>query len=1628
MAEEDFIVSIGADSTAFFAELKNLKKGIAKELNDGQLSVQFKNALLGDLGRISKEAGQIKFDSVGTSLYKSLSTAIDEAFAARPNTLEIKPARNQETGRFQQQTTDVKLGDKEEQAAIVEAMRKRYALQDQMREGNLQGERNAAQQVIDVNRQQQRSIVQSMEMRFKAEDEAAGKRAEAQKAIQEEINSYPRLRYAMYDVANAANTLSQATLGVAAAAVTAFADYESAFTAVERTVGSDATTTQVANLRQELVQLSTEIPLAFGQLTEIASLGAQLGVAESDLTSFTDTVAKFAAVTNVSAPAAAQSFGAIKELLNVSAQDFDKLGSSIAYAGVNAVATESEILSVTTAIAGVSANAGLSTQYVLGLATSLASLRVPAEQSRGAMTRVFQEISRSAQQGGPALDEFARVIGTTRDEAQKLANSDMETFFNKFLNGLSGMDASQLTQSLDAMSLSDIRVTNTLARLSDNMDVVRKSMDDVSSSYAAGTQLNDAFGKVTDDLASKIITLNNSFTELQATAGAGLGEMLKPVLDFLTQFIGKISELGKTGVGQVILGITGAMMVLVGAAASLAAALALGFGGFLALRTAWAGANIEGIKLNSTLVQTISWLLKMPGATRPAELSMRGLGSAMVTTAGQSRVLNSAMKAMGWIGIIVAGLELASAAWKMYEDTQKTAAEKTAETAQAYFGESSGGLAEAFAKDMQSGAIAIQGINTQVASSQVSAKGWVSVLEDATGAQVALGKATTDATDIIETQTIAYSENAQKALANMLANNKAFQELFKAGGAFQITGADPEAFSKAILGDPVEGGKKYLASLMTGVQQQLNVGGTQLDFSKMIADNAAGGGYVMQAEIVNLGIELGITTAEAQELINAYTEMDAAASATAAEVEVGANAAAAATAANSALSVSEEDLAANLQATADEYKKYNDELFASVNARQDTMDAMSAFGTVLGEEGDAAAVAGGTLQATMAALIAEDPTVAAAKMQYLLEYLIANVPTATSTIAYLQQQIAKLSGGKGVSPKAFDISGFTKNLKAAGNAAASAAAKVRTLRDYASDLAKVFDRAFDIRFSSMTALDKISSGFLSIKENTENANKEISDLNATIDSLTADKALTEYFLSVAEAYGDTLRAGELRAELAKINSDLASENVNLSKAQDKTNKTLVGNSSAAIDNRKTITGLVKDYQDYIQSLASSGASQEDLAAATAAAKNDFMAQATQLGYNANELSMYAAAFDDVQVAIGNIDRGITVAANMNPALQALNEFEAQAAASGARAGKNYASAFEEETSQIDPARDKEALSKKADEFWNAVTFGKGGENAFGPLKTGYVFPNIVTEPAKKQFSFDINDMLNNGVKTTESKKDPFKNALFGVFGTANTASPFSLFNADVNNTASKIPSSIAGQKEPVNLALTGVVGPSNTAPSFNLLKTSFESTAQSIPTSIAAQRGAVNGQSTGLGQSAASSINSGLSGSLNIPGTVSSNVGAARSPAATNATSVGNSIGSNMSGGISSLLNNLFGSNSVPRKIIRSITGFSDGGYTGAGGKYDVAGVVHKGEYVVPKQDVNQSTGLPYFMQQTPQFFSGGYAGAQQQTPKTMMVELSPYDRKLLASAGNVQLRLDGKVVAQATNAVNLVSAQRGSN
>lgn len=241
-----------------------------------------------------------------------------------------------------------------------------------------------------------------------------------------------------------------------------------------------------------------------------------------------------------------------------------------------------------------------------------------------------------------------------------------------------------------------------------------------------------------------------------------------------------------------------------------------------------------------------------------------------------------------------------------------------------------------------------------------------------------------------------------------------------------------------------------------------------------------------------------------------------------------------------------------------------------------------------------------------------------------------------------------------------DMEDFDTSLGDIGSTATQTAEKVRTLADYASDLSSVFSRAFDIRYSGQSTLDSITSSFQAIRDSSDEAAKSIRSLTADIEGLSSDINIQQRFLGIAQAYGDYDRAQAIQANIAKLQADLADKSAQLSKEQEKNSKTLTGNSAAAISNRNTIRDLVSQYQAHVSALASSGLSQEELARQTEILRQDFITQATQLGFNRQELGLYEQSFYDVTTAINGVPRDITVAFNADPALQALNEFAARA--------------------------------------------------------------------------------------------------------------------------------------------------------------------------------------------------------------------------------------------------------------------------------------------------------------------------------------------------------------------------------
>lgn len=885
-----------------------------------------------------------------------------------------------------------------------------------------------------------------------------------------------RQRYALYDVASTYGIISAALLAAAGYAVVLGANFESAFTNVERTSNSGATA--LAGLREELVDLSTQAPLTFAELSKIATLGNQLGIPENAIKSFTETVSRFATVTGLSVEAAATAFGSLGELLNLAPADYEKLGSAIAYVGRNSVATEAEIVALTTRLAASATNAGFTAQEVVALSGALASLRVAPERAQGVLETYFNRLNNALAEGGAGLQTFANVAGLTTDQVRALVKTDPNAFFRRFAAGLGSLDSVTQTQALEALGLAGIRAGEVFGRISGNLGVFDKALADANSSYTAGTELASQYAKVVDDLNSRWMMFVNSINALVEALSGGAVSGLSGLLAVLTDVVNQAREFASAPLVQVLAQISLAITAVVGA--------------FLAYRTAVA-------------------------LTIAATYALTTAQGALAGASGFSAIA-------GALGVLVPQL------------ATYTAALRTAAGAGAAFAVSSAGVTTSLAATGAAGVAARVGVAGLAAASFVAVPAVVALgaviaalpfaimISDASSAAQGLNKITTEAE-----AAAASGYTLRNALDASLGKISDYENDLAGinGGTEQLNATVNDFFNQFFNATPV----------LKDAQNQLGLVDGQL-----AALVNSGHGEQAQAMIASVGI--------------------------------------------SAL-----DAAAKLP------------LYAA---------ALAAVGRMTSFAGGYTKAKGGLDKAASSA----------------------------SAFADSLNDVSSAAGG-------------------GGGGGGGATKAIRTLVDYASDLSQVFSRAFEIRFGGQEGLDTISSGWISVANATEEANQRIADYQATMQSLTADKAIKEYWLSVAENYGDALRAGALRAELAEIDNDLAKTSKDLTKEQDKNSKSLVGNSEGAIENRAVITGLLKDYEGYITQLASSGLSQDELRAKTAQLKQDFLAQATQLGYNSSELGIYAAAFDDVTTAINGVPRDITVDANADPALQALAELQAR---------------------------------------------------------------------------------------------------------------------------------------------------------------------------------------------------------------------------------------------------------------------------------------------------------------------------------------------------------------------------------
>jgi TP901 family phage tail tape measure protein len=336
------------------------------------------------------------------------------------------------------------------------------------------------------------------------------------------------------------NVVSKIPTAFASAAIS----QEAAFAQVARVVGESEAAS--AGLLQQFQKIAQAAPISFEEVAKIGQLGGQIGISASALGDFTDTIVKFSLTTGVASEEATLLLGRIAQMQDVPISEMEQLASTILHLGTVSAATEDEILQINASIATVSNLFGLTTQETAGLSAALATLQVRPELSRGALTRVFNELSTSVADGGTELRKLAKVMDLTSEETAKLLHQDPGAFFLKFIEGLSRAAGSggEVQGVLRELGVNAVRDIDVFSRLANNTDVVRKAFDDANVEFARGTELQRQSQGIYNTTAAQIQNLGDAFQTLLADMGGPLANAIGFVAKELDNTIKGIVKLG----------------------------------------------------------------------------------------------------------------------------------------------------------------------------------------------------------------------------------------------------------------------------------------------------------------------------------------------------------------------------------------------------------------------------------------------------------------------------------------------------------------------------------------------------------------------------------------------------------------------------------------------------------------------------------------------------------------------------------------------------------------------------------------------------------------------------------------------------------------------------------------------------------------------------------------------------------------------------------------------------------------------------------------------------------------------------------------------------------------------------
>lgn len=336
-----------------------------------------------------------------------------------------------------------------------------------------------------------------------------------------------------------AGAMGVTILGAIAGATKQAIDFEKSMADVRKVVDELESPKAFLQMQDEILDLSTKIPLAATEIADIVAQAGQSGISRSELTQFASDAAKIGVAWDLSGKEAGKTLAVWRTAFGLTQKEVVELADKVNYLGNTGPANAASISQVVTELGGVAKSAHVASADVAALASTIIGVGINGDVAKTGIKNLFSGLT-SATSG--RQEAVARAIGWSPDALAKGMVKDARGTIIKVLAAVNKLPEWKKPRAMEFLFGKES--AEAIVPLMTNLDTLRKNFDKVSDRQQYGGAAAKEYATAADTAAADLAILKNQVSQISVEIGREFlpivrdaTQELMPLLKSLSQFI-----------------------------------------------------------------------------------------------------------------------------------------------------------------------------------------------------------------------------------------------------------------------------------------------------------------------------------------------------------------------------------------------------------------------------------------------------------------------------------------------------------------------------------------------------------------------------------------------------------------------------------------------------------------------------------------------------------------------------------------------------------------------------------------------------------------------------------------------------------------------------------------------------------------------------------------------------------------------------------------------------------------------------------------------------------------------------------------------------------------------------------